>query len=307
MATLSKHATLYLPSADSKAVGVVQIVHGMCEHQKRYKPLADFLNENNYIVITSDLRGHGDNVTRDQEYGYFGDNGTTNLINDIHEITLYVKSEYPDLPYFLLGHSMGTLISTCYMKRYDNYLDGLILSGMPGSNNMVSFAKKLVRFLATIKGEFYRSDFVNGLMNGPFEKPFKDEGSKFAWLSKNKANVRAYETDSKCGFVFTLNGFYTLTDLMEETYKKASFIMKNPALPIILLSGEDDPCMGDKKNFMNSVNLFKDAGYKNVQYVLYPGMRHEIFNDNDKDKAREDVLAALDIITNMKTVKKKNL
>lgn len=300
MAALPKNATLFKPEDESKARGIIQIIHGMSEHQKRYIPLAEFLAGNNFYVITSDLRGHGSNVNGEQEYGYFGDNGMTNLISDVHDITLFVKSTYSDLPYFLLGHSMGSLIAVCYFKRYDNFLSGLFLSGLPCYNPATKAGKVLVRSRATFKGDFYRSNFINNMVNGPFEKKFADEGSAFAWLSKDRENVREYEKDDLCGFVFTLNGFYTLMELLEEAHVRGSFIKKNRSCPVMLMSGSDDPCMIDHKNFMSAVNMFKEAGYKNTGYILYPGCRHEIFNDIDKEKVMDDLLMSMNAIIDQK-------
>ena len=297
MRQLPEHAILYEPEDKNNIKGAVQIIHGMCEHQLRYKPLAGFLNENGYAVVTSDLRGHGENVAVENELGYFGESAVPVLLGDIHEITMSIKDRYPDVPYFILAHSMGTLIASNYFRKYDNFLDGLILSGMPGNNSAAGTAKILIRIIGSFKGDYYRSPLINKLVNGPFSKPFRSEGSEFAWLSKDKENVKRYEKDPKCGFVFTLNGFYTLMELLEGTYNGKSWIKKNPDIPIRLMSGTDDPCMGSRNNFMKSVKLFKDAGYKDVDYILFEGQRHEIFNDTGRETAMEYLLDVLNKVS----------
>lgn len=296
MESLSKNATLYTPPEGVNINGVVQIVHGMVEHQGRYKELADFLSENGLVVITSDLRGHGKNVRREEDLGYFGDNAVTHILADIHDITAYARANYPNKPYFLVGHSMGSLIATNYVKKYDNFLDGLFLSGIPGPNGMVGVGKMLIRVMASFKGEFHRSQFIENMVLGGYSKPFADESSKFAWLANDKSVVLKYEADPECGFTFTLNGFYTLMEFMEGAYTDGSWITKNKNLPIKLMSGSDDPCMGNKKSFLKAVEMFRNAGYKNVSHVLYDGQRHEIFQDTEKAKAREDLLADINKI-----------
>lgn len=300
MRKLPKHAILYEPLEKEKIKGSVQIVHGMCEHQLRYKELALFLNENGYAVVTSDLRGHGDNITVDNELGYFGTNALQFLTGDVHEITNYLKERYPDVPCFLLGHSMGSLISTNYFRRYDNYVDGLFLSGIPGNNSAAGFAKKIIKIIKRFKGDYYRSSFLNNLVNGPFSRPFRKEGSKFAWISKDSENVKKYEADPKCGFIFTLNGFDTLMDLIIGTYSGA-WLKKNLNVPIRLMSGADDPCMGSRKNFMKSVKMFKKAGYTDVDSILFEGQRHEIFNDTQKKAAMEYLAKQLDYAADKKS------
>ena len=293
MRKLPKHAILYEPLEKENIKGSVQIVHGMCEHQLRYKPLAAYLNEHGYAVVTSDLRGHGENITVENELGYFGDNAVAAVTGDIHEISNYLKERYPDVPYFLLAHSMGTLICTTYFRKYDNFVDGLFLSGMPGSNPAAGIAKKLIKFIETFKGEYHRSKLINSLVNGPFAKPFLSEGSIFAWISKDTENVKRYEEDPLCGFTFTLNGFYTLMEFMEGAYK-GSWNKGNIHVPVRLMSGKDDPCMGDEKNFMKSVQMFKDAGYTDVDYILYEGQRHEIFNDTERETAMLYLVTEMD-------------
>ena len=212
MGSLPGNAKLYKPEGEIK--GVLQIVHGMCEHQKRYEEFANFLTSNGYAVVTSDLRGHGDNIQSEEDLGYFGDEMVKGLHEDVAAIGTFIKEEFPNVPYILLGHSMGTLVSTSYYKSHDDEFDALILSGMPGDNGAKGIAKTLIKMIKGSKGWKYRSPFINNLCNGPFSKAFASEGSEFAWLSVDKENVKKYEEDPKCGFVFTLNGFYTLMELM---------------------------------------------------------------------------------------------
>lgn len=296
MRQIPKCAILYEPFEKETIKGAVQIVHGMCEHQLRYKELAAYLNGRGYAVVTSDLRGHGENISVENDLGYFGENAQASVIGDIHEISMYIKDRYPDLPYFLLGHSMGSLISTTYFKKYDQTVDGLFLSGMPGRNALAGFAKKLIKFIENFKGEYHRSKLINSLVNGPFAKPFLKEGSEFAWISKDKENVRRYEEDPLCGFTFTLNGFYTLMEFMQGAYE-STFFKGNLSAPVRLMSGKDDPCMGSEKNFMKSVQMFKDAGYSDVDYILYEDQRHEIFNDTQKETAMKYLADEMDKIT----------
>ncbi len=292
MPDLSKNSVLYMPD-NNDPIGVVQIIHGMSEHQGRYRNFAQYLATNRLAVITSDLRGHGNNVNRTAELGYFGDNAVSRLVGDVHENTLYAKEQFPGLPYVIIAHSMGTLIATTYLKKYDNFLDGLILMGMPAYRSGCTIGFWIIKLLTILKGDYYRSKFADSLINRGYARAFSREGSNFAWLSANEDNVRRYEKDPKCGFVFTLNGYATLLELMQQTYLKGSWIRKNPKLPIRILSGEDDPCRINKSAFMKSVHLFSDNGYSNVAFLLYPGQRHEILQDTKKEVVYRDILSEL--------------
>lgn len=295
MSELPSNATIYKPIDSKEIISCIQIIHGMAEHQQRYAPLCNFLSENGFVVVTSDLRGHGDNVKDDAQLGYFGENAVWGLLDDAKAIFDYLKAEYPEKKQILLGHSMGTLISTMYFKQHEAELDGLILSGMPCDNNAKKIAKTMIKTIARFKGWYHRSGFINNLCNGPFSKPFMSEGSEFAWLSVDKENVRAYEADPKCGYVFTLNGFYTLMELMEGAYENP-FNKSDLNIPIRLISGGDDPCRGNDDSFMNSVKMFEKAGYTNVSYKLYKNQRHEIFNDTEKETVFKELLDFLKTI-----------
>ena len=274
-------------------IGVVQLAHGMAENKERYYDLMQYLAENGYVVIINDHRGHGKSIKNDEDLGYFYANGDKSVVSDVHQISKLIKSEYPDLPFYLLGHSMGSLIVRAYAKLYDGELDGLIISGCPSYNPATKAGVVLVKFLTALKGEHYRSSICNNLFSASFNKNFKDEGSEFAWISANKENVEQYEKSPLCGFVFTLNGYMSLLGLMLDVYSKEGWLMKNTQLPVWFISGADDPCMIDLPKFLAAVNLMQNVGYSNVTYKLYDGMRHEIFNETDKKKVYEDVLAKL--------------
>ena len=193
MGELPKRAKIYIPEDPSKIRGCIQIVHGMAEHQLRYIPVAEFFRDNGYVVVTSDLRGHGDNVESEEDLGYFGD--VPELISDVKELFDYLKDEFPEKPCILLGHSMGTLVSTSYFKTYADEIDGLLLSGMPGNNPATGGGKFLIKCIALFKGWRHRSNMLAGILNGPFAKAFPDEEDPFAWLSRDKDNIARYHED----------------------------------------------------------------------------------------------------------------
>ncbi len=291
MGTLPKRAKIYIPDDTSSIKGCIQIIHGMAEHQMRYRHVAGFFKENGYVVVTSDLRGHGDNVESKEDLGHFS--GVEELVDDVKELFDYLKEEFPGKPCILIGHSMGTLIATVFFKAYGNEIDGLILSGMPGYNPAVRVGKGLVRTMGIARGWRHRSKTIAGILNGPFAKAFPEEDDEFAWLSVDKDNIARYHADEKCGYKFTCLGYDTLLNLMIATYGKMPFEGEDKEIPIRLISGAQDPCRVDDETFMKSVQNFKDAGYTNVTYELIPDQRHEIFNDT---KRIETLKALLEFI-----------
>jgi len=288
MGILPKRAKLYVPDDTSTIKGCIQIVHGMAEHQMRYVHVAEFFKENGFVVVTSDLRGHGDNVESKDDLGHFG--GVEELIDDVKELFDFLKADFPGKPCILIGHSMGTLVSTSFFKVFGDEIDGLILSGMPGNNPATGAGKALVRAMGIARGWHHRSKTIAGILNGPFAKAFPNEDDPFAWLSVDKENIAKYHEDEKCGYMFTVKGYDTLLSLMQATYGKMPWNGTKKDIPIRLISGAQDPCRVDDKTFMQSVQNFKDAGYTNVTYKLIPDQRHEIFNDTKRWETLKELL-----------------
>ena len=288
MGILPKRAKLYVPDDTATIKGCIQIIHGMAEHQMRYVHVAQFFRENGYVVVTSDLRGHGENVESKDDLGYFG--GVEELTDDVKELFDFLKADFPEKPLILLGHSMGTLVSTSFFKVFGDEIDGLILSGTPGYNPSVGAGKALVRAMGIARGWHHRSKTIAGILNGPFAKAFPNEDDEFAWLSVDLENRAKYHADELCGYNFTVRGYDTLLSLMQATYGKMPFEGKRKDIPIRLLSGAQDPCRVDDKTFMQSVQNFKDAGYTNVTYKLIPEQRHEIFNDTKRWETLKELL-----------------
>ena len=297
MAQLTKNAILYVPDEDVHIKAVVQIVHDMAEHQFRYKSLSLFLTEHGYAVITSDLRGHGETVDYETDLGFFGDNAVNRLVGDVHDITIYVKNTFKDVPYILLGTGMGSLILTAYLKKYDNFIDGLFLLGMPADRSMRKAEQLMLIVLKLLKGEYYRPKMIDSAIVGGWAKNFKREGLEFAWLSSDRDQVLKYENDPRCGYIYTVNGFTALLDLFEQAYEKGSWVKKQLSLPIRLFAGEKDPCIPSFSKYMNSVNLFTGQGYEDVAYIRYNGQRHDILHDLALKRVYNDILSQLEDIT----------
>ncbi|MBQ9030458.1 MAG: alpha/beta fold hydrolase [Parasporobacterium sp.] len=299
MSDLSKNTILYMPDTDH-INGVIQVIHGMAEYQGRYRHFAQFLNANGYAVITSDLRGHGNHIARDVELGYFGDNAISRLIGEIHDITAYARTTFPKKPYILFGHGIGALLACIYAKKYDNFIDGLLLSGMPADRRSRIAGSLLVLLFTLMKGEYHRSSLIHSLIMGNYYHAFSKEGSQFAWLSEDSDKVEKYENNPKCGYIYTLNGYKTILDLMDRTYTSGSWIRKNPELPVRLFWGESDSCISGKNDAENVLRLFIENGYEDVDQILFPGQRHELFQDAGSPEVFEEALKQIHLIAEMK-------
>ena len=284
--------TLVIAPESPKAV--LQLVHGMAEHKERYIPVMNYLSEAGYACVICDLRGHGETVEKKEDLGWMGKGGMTALVDDVHCVTDWIKAQYPGLPCFLFGHSMGSMIVRSYLKRYDRDINGLIVCGSPSKNPATGLGDFLARCISCLRGPRHRSKFLAKLCTGNNDKKFKDEGIKNAWLSTNRANVEAYNNDPLCGFVFTVNGYRNgIFRLMKDIYSPEGWNVTKPDMPIHFIAGADDPCIIDLKKFSQAVSFLRSCGYREVTSQIYPGMRHEILNELGKEDVWRDVATIL--------------
>ena len=229
--------------------GIVQLVHGMCEHKERYIPFMKYLAENGFACIIHDHRGHGESVKSSDDLGYFYEGGYMAMIEDVRSVTLLAQEEFRmeqesrELPIILFGHSMGSMAVRSFAKRYDGYIDGLVVCGSPSYNPGLKLGKALARCYKVIVGKKHRPSFIQSIAFGAFNKGFDHEASDNAWICSDPEIVRAYDADPKCNFQFTTDGFINLFSLMQDAYDITGWSKRNPSLPILFVSGEEDPCM----------------------------------------------------------------
>lgn len=278
--------TIIIPD---QPIGVLQIVHGMSEHRHRYFAFMQEMAKQGWICVIHDHRGHGESVKGSADLGYFYDSSGTYIVEDVHQLTYYMKQHYSHLPYVLFGHSMGSLVVRAYTKKYDYELNGLIVCGSPSKNSLLPFARALTYMIYKLKGDHYRSKLIQHLAFSSFGKRFGNKPSENGWLCSDAEVVKAYDNDEKCGFIFTANGFRSLWKLMANVYDKDDWGMLNPQLPILFIAGKDDPCIKNEHKFIQAFTLMKKIGYQNVKAKLYPHLRHELLNETEKETVYEDI------------------
>ncbi|MBQ8318912.1 MAG: alpha/beta fold hydrolase [Lachnospiraceae bacterium] len=274
-----------------KIVGVIQIAHGMSEVKERYKLFMAYMADKGYLCVIHDHRGHGESVKSDDDMGYFYDGGYEIMVEDIHSVMGMVKARIsPELPYILMGHSMGALASRVFMKKYDFMVDMLILLGNPSKPFMTEIGIHLAKTMGKLKGPKAHSKLLDNItINSPYESKFKDEGIRFAWMTSDLEVVKEFNAHPKCGFTFTISGYEQLARLTKEAYSKEGWQLRNPEVPILIASGKEDPCHLGPRNFGKSVHHLKDVGYENIQARLYGKMRHELLNEKDKTRVYKDI------------------
>ena len=271
--------------------GIVQIVHGMAEYIDRYDDLARYFVSRGFVVCAEDHIGHGGTAASEEEYGHMPvDGGKDILLADVKELHDKVAGCFPDVPYVLYGHSMGSFIARAYIARFGDGLDACVLSGTGNvPAGLSKFGRGLARLLAKMRGETYRSALIDGMGAGGYGKQIKNARTPLDWLSNDEAVVDAYIADPKCGFMFTVGGYATLLDLTSEVVTPECASQVPKALPILLAAGDGDPVGDMGKGVRAAAELLRSAGVICVDEKIYEGMRHEIHNEVDKARVYDDI------------------
>lgn len=284
------HGVRWLPEGQPRAV--LQITHGMVEYIERYQDFAQWLNERGFLVTGHDHLGHGNSIRTKADYGYFADedaNGT--VLADVHRLTQLTKESYPGLPYFLLGHSMGSFYARQYLCQYGEELDGAIIMGTGCQPRMLVRAGKLLTTLvAAVKGWHHRSKLVTTVAFGGYNKRFEPVRTPKDWLTRDEAIVDAYIADERSSFIFTLNAYHAMFSGIDRLYDKNLLDRMPKDLPVFFVAGEEDPVGDFGKGVRRAAQMCRDAGVKKVDLKLYPKDRHEILNELDRQQVYKDLL-----------------
>lgn len=283
----------WLPDGD--VVGVVHVAHGMAEHSARYVPLAEDLTTAGYAVYAHDHRGHG-RTGGDENHGYFADkDGWATVVGDIRQVTDSARAEHPGVPVFLLGHSMGSFLARAAVIEDARHLAGLVLSGTagdPGTLGKVGAAVAATE--ARLRGRRHPSALLDKLTFGAYNNAFKPTRTDFDWLSRDAAQVDAYVADARCGNTFSAGFFADLLGGLGQINDAKRVARVRRDLPVLLVAGDQDPVGDGGKGPQAVAQQYREAGLVDVTCTLYPGARHEVFNETNRDEVVADVVRWLD-------------
>ena len=293
----SKDGNTEIHTIEWKPVGevraVLQICHGMVEYIRRYDEFAQFLCGEGYYVVGNDHLGHGKSIQAKSEYGFFNEKyGNACVLGDMHTLRQRTEKKYPGVPYFMLGHSMGSSLLRQYIQMYGNGLSGAVLMGTVADHKKAAllFGKRLCRVMAAFRGWHYRSKMVDNLVLGAYNKKFKPARTRADWITSDNENLDMYVADPLCSFMSTVNAYYNVFSGMIGIQRKESVYMIPKGLPVLFVSGADDPVGEFGKGVRKIYEIYRAAGIRDVTLRLYTGDRHEILNETDRDQVYKDLL-----------------
>lgn len=283
---------IFIPEGEIK--GILHIVHGMCEYIERYTHIFSAAAENGYICCGYDNLGHGKTARYDDELGFIAPrNGWKYLVNDVEAFEKAVKKMYPDKPLYLMGHSMGSFIARLAAESYPETAGKLIICGTGGPKQAASvFGLLLTDILGLIKGKKRRSEFINSVAFGSYNRRFEPL-SKYEWITSDREITAKYGQDKYCNFIFTVSAMHDLVKLNFLANRRRWFVNLKKSLPVLIISGTDDPVGNYGKGVKAVYRKLKASGQKGVTLKLYEGCRHEIHNDTCKNEVINDILSFL--------------
>jgi alpha-beta hydrolase superfamily lysophospholipase len=275
---------------------IIQLSHGMCEYVQRYDAWARRFVSRGYVFCGNDHLGHGHTAPDEDELGYTAPRGGADfLVEDTHTLTCLMRAEYPNVPFVLYGHSMGSFVARMYLTRYGEELAGALISGTAGPGQPTGVALRLARMIGRTKGLHHRSRLLTGLAFGAYNKKFEGENDALSWLTSERDVRERYRHDPFCRFLFTAAGYDTLFTLLGTVSDKKWAHGVPKALPVLLFAGDMDP-VGNYGRGVRAVHeRLLEAGC-NARLLLYPGGRHEMHNESNRDQVFEDLIAYLEEI-----------
>ena len=274
--------------------GVVQISHGMAEYSGRYARFALELCKNGYAVFVSDHIGHGSSVTDGDMLGFFGEtDGEEHFIEDLKSLTDIIKNEYPDMPLFLLGHGMGSLIARKYTAKYGYLLDGAVYIGTSGANAALGIGLNYANTLIKQNGPMYRSELLDTMAFGAYNRK-TEKRTEFDWTSRDKEEVDRFIDDDLCGFEYTVSGMKAMFTMLKQVSSRRWYNSIPLHMPILLASGTMDPVGDYSKGVKEVYKMLKKTGHAGVILNLYEGARHEILNEINRKEVYADIIGWLD-------------
>lgn len=282
------HGCRWEPEVQPK--GVVQIVHGIAEHIDRFEPFVKYLNDCGYVVVAEDHMGHGRSIGTNGIRGYFH-GGWFAAVEDTRQLLRYTLKKYPDLPYILLGVSMGSfMVRTLIAKYPESGISAAVLCGtawQPAAT--LTAGRSLATLVCKASDEREPSQMLQKMMFGSYNRRVENPQSPNAWLCRDRKVVDAYDADPLCGFAPSAGLVRDMMEGLRYIQEPDHIARMRKDLPVLFIAGKEDPVGAYGDGVEQCVKAFRDAGMSRVACKIYPEDRHDVLNELDKNMVWSDV------------------
>lgn len=282
------HACRWMP--EGEPVAVVQIIHGIAEFAERYDGFAEYLNSLGYLVVAEDHMGHGQSVSGGSVQGYFH-GGWFRAVADSYELLTITRREFPELPYVLFGHSMGSFMARTILCKYpDSGISAAVICGTGWQpRQMLPAAIRICELVCKRVGEQNPSEMLQNLVFGSYNKKVEHPRTAFDWLSRDAKVVDAYIAHPMCGFTASSGLLRDMLKGISYIEDPASLSQMHKTLPVLFIAGGDDPVGSYGKGVIRTAEEFQKVGMQDVSRKIYPLGRHEILNEINRQEVWHDV------------------
>ena len=281
----------YVYKPYSKPRAILQIVHGMCEYSERYEDFINFLCSNGIMVCCHDHLGHGASAESKEKLGFFAHKqGWHYLAKDTLRLSKMIHTQNPEVPFYILGHSMGSLVVRAVLAKNDFPYSGAVIMGTLNTKVGTDAGIALTRTICRIRGNMYRSETIDRIMFGLSNRRIANPASVYSWISRDEDVVSAYEKDPLCNFHFTVRAYSDLLFLISYVSDKSWVEKLDRSLPILVCSGRDDPVGNYGRGPREVFETLDAADFWDVELNIYSGARHEILNETNRAEVYEDIL-----------------
>ena len=277
---------------DGEVRGVVQIAHGIAEHIDRYDGFMKYLAENGFVAVGNDHLGHGKSITAPEEKGIFAEkDGWQYVLDDMDKLHKIMVEKYPGLPYVFFGHSMGSFLIRNYVIQHPDQPSLVIICGTGHqTSQMIAAGDTMARLAVSIFGPRKTGTLLNKVAFGSYTKGIENLRTSSDWLNRDPREVDKYITDPFCGYAPTVSMFRDMMGGIKFIADPANIAKMNKRTPVLFIAGGDDPVGEHGEGVKRAVKAFEDAGVQDITLKLYPGARHEILLETNRDEVFADVL-----------------
>lgn len=284
---------LYTP--EDEPLGILQITHGMAEHSALYDDFCRFLAENGFVAAIFDNLGHGRSVSAGEDFGHFYEGGLDNVVRDAKKLHDIVVGKFPRVPYFVMGHSMGSFIVRDYISKYGTELAGAVIMGTSAGlkPHQWFLNRRILKSAIKTRGEKGRSKTIADMATGPYIKHFSNPRTPNDWVTSDEKEVDKYTNDPMCGFHLTLSGYLALGEMLHRVNSKEWYDNVPKSLPILVISGSKDP-VGDMGKGVRKVAAELVKTEHECELILYPEIRHALVTEVNREQVFSDIKSFLD-------------